>query len=177
MSVDLSKILANAKNLMNAEDTGRVNTQHTKGRANSLPKGYEMYDEDYEPQVRQNQQRSLHPSGLNIAEGASKLPKEIRDSILNNPTPSEHEMMLMLDPVAKAEHDLMLEQNRQRNVNRQTTQRNDDMIMVSKSELKAMMLETLLEIMPKITSNIEETTIKKTIQCVIKENKEKKGRL
>lgn len=62
--------------------------------------------------------------------------------------------------------------------NTQTTLRenytpNNDYVLVSKGELKQMLYETLLEIVPRMTTNIEEQAIKNTIRVIINENKKK----
>lgn len=168
MNIDLSKILAGAKSLMDAEDSGMLPTKREeKGRVQQMQESQQLLP-------------PTHPSGLRVAEGASKLPPAIRESILSNPTPSEAEMRMLLDPVAMA-HQKMLEEQQSLSITNQgktiNVSNNSDLILVSKTELRAMMLETLIEFMPKITSNIEENAIKKTIQCVIKENKQKKERL
>ena len=171
--------------LLNILNKSKKIIEHTNGNSQSQnsyskPKysqgntgiDYSYYDDDYEEPTIQEQAPIIK------GESAGKnLPKEIFESMISEPIASVEEVLHMHNPFEQAARKMAEEKAKKQKLNENVSHSTGDYILVSKSELKNMLFETLLEIVPKITSNIEESAIKKTIQTILKENKEKKGRI
>lgn len=182
----LLKILNKSKQIMKADVSpsskgGGAKRYSTGGRDIDI----NYYDEDYDDSVNEQYVQNAGlleeqlPSMKGDGSGALKLPKEIFESMTNMRIPTMEEVLDDHNPFEQAARKMRQQNSQAGQINEgvKKSNNNNDYILVSKSDLKNMMLETLLEIVPKITSNIEEQAIRKTIQTVIKENKQKKERL
>jgi hypothetical protein len=184
----LTGLLANAKKVMDAsQQKNPIVSKHTTTVDESYDKGYSSptYDarDEREPTYEQAAPKPIAPLQNFSAEHimASKLPQNVKEAMINRPIEkvsnfaavnnlSEAEI-LKINPNAKiagrtpAPAQIPLQENRSQNSN-------SDMITISRSELKEIMNETLVNF---LKSNYEKTLTEKaitnTINLLIKEGK------
>ena len=176
----LKGILANAKKVMNKVEgekpVRQKNTREDLYESNNtrLP----IYDENDE---REPEYTSYSPSQTqqNYQNGytteqvmASKLPQNVKEAMIKNPIPQ-----LQMPPSKFTLEDMGDLNEKKTNkgkliINESRTNVNSDMITISKTELKEMINESLVQFLTQsYNKTLTEDTIKKTINMLIKEGK------
>ncbi len=174
----LKNILGSAKAVMNKVDNGNYETGNVNGDAfTQNTEGY--VDEtnvktNTQAQTMGNATRQMkQPNKEAILN--SKMPEEIKKAMLENPiTQPTMGHTFNLDDVSDLINEKPMQTN---NKNLNETIVNGDMITISKSGLRDMIKDVLIEYLSvDYSKNISESVIKKTINTLVKEGKIKTKR-
>ena len=181
----LKNILANAKAVMNKLEADKP---IVNANANSRAAMVESYNQNYNQPIynemdeREPEYPSYTPSAQQTqprgytAEQvmASNLPPAIKEAMIRNPIPqlSMANASFSLDDVMEQPQQRQAPAQQRRPITEKRVQQDSDMVTLSRGELKELINETLVNFLKNnYEKNLTETTIKRTINLLIKEGK------
>lgn len=181
----LKNILANAKAVMNKVEADKpivnVNANSRAAMAESYNQNYNqpVYNEiderepDYPTYMPSAQ--PTQPRGYTVEQVmASNLPPAIKQAMIKNPIPqlSMANTSFSLDDVIEQPQQRQVPVQQRKPLTENRVQKDSDMVTISRGELKELINETLVNFLKNnYEKNLTETTIKRTINLLIKEGK------
>lgn len=181
----LKNILANAKAVMNKVEADKpivnANANSRAAMVESYSQNYNqpIYNEmderepeypSYTPSAQQTQPRGYTAEQVM----ASNLPPAIKEAMIRNPIPqlSMANASFSLDDVMEQPQQRQAPAQQRRPITENRVQQDSDMVTLSRGELKELINETLVNFLKNnYEKNLTETTIKRTINLLIKEGK------
>lgn len=181
----LKNILANAKAVMNKVEADKpivnANANSRAAMAESYSQNYNqpIYNEmderepdypSYSPSAQPTQPRGYTTEQVM----ASNLPPAIKEAMIKNPIPqlSMANASFSLDDVMEQPQQRKAPVQQRRPLTENKVQQDSDMVTLSRGELKELINETLVNFLKNnYEKNLTETTIKRTINLLIKEGK------
>jgi hypothetical protein len=181
----LKNILANAKAVMNKVEADKpivnANANSRAAMVESYSQNYNqpIYNEmderepeypSYTPSAQQTQPRGYTAEQVM----ASNLPPAIKEAMIRNPIPqlSMANASFSLDDVMEQPQQRQAPAQQRRPITEKRVQQDSDMVTLSRGELKELINETLVNFLKNnYEKNLTETTIKRTINLLIKEGK------
>lgn len=181
----LKNILANAKAVMNKVEADKpivnANANSRAAMVESYSQNYNqpIYNEmderepeypSYTPSAQQTQPRGYTAEQVM----ASNLPPAIKEAMIRNPIPqlSMANTSFSLDDVMEQPQQRQAPAQQRRPITENRVQQDSDMVTLSRGELKELINETLVNFLKNnYEKNLTETTIKRTINLLIKEGK------
>ena len=181
----LKNILANAKAVMNKVEADKpivnANANSRAAMAESYNQNYNqpIYNEmdekepEYSSYIPSSQ--PTQPRGYTAEQVmASNLPPAIKEAMIKNPIPqlSMANASFSLDDVMETPQQRQAPVQQRRPLTENRTQKDSDLVTISRGELKELINETLVNFLKNnYEKNLTETTIKRTINLLIKEGK------
>jgi hypothetical protein len=176
----LANLLAKSKKVMDmSQEKNPIVSKHTTSVNESYSNSYDERDErepSYPTIAPKNEIAPLQNYSVEHIM-ASKLPQNVKEAMINKPIPKDvnsvkiglsEEEILKINPNAKLPNRQPLQE--QQHIQKQST--NSDMITISRSELKDIMNETLVNFLKNnYEKMLTEKAITNTINLLIKEGK------
>jgi|LakMenEpi03Aug12_release.lakeMendotaPanAssembly.Ray.scaffolds.fasta_scaffold278319_2 hypothetical protein len=179
----LKNILANAKAVMNKIEGDKpiINSNSREFVSESYGQNQPIYNEtderepDYPSYVPSAQ--PTQPRGYTAEQVmASNLPPAIKEAMIRNPIPqlsmANANSTFSLEDVMDTPQQRQAPVQQRRPLTENRVQKDSDMVTISRGELKELINETLVNFLKNnYEKNLTETTIKRTINLLIKEGK------
>ncbi len=183
----LKNILANAKAVMNKVEANNpivnanVNTRAAMAESYNQNYNQPIYNEmderepeytSYVPSAQPTQPRGYTTEQVM----ASNLPPAIKEAMIKNPIPqlsmADANTTFSLEDVMGQPQQKQAPAQQRKPLNENRVQKDSDMVTISRGELKELINETLINFLKNnYEKNLTETTIKRTINLLIKEGK------
>ncbi len=183
----LKNILANAKAVMNKVEANNpivnanVNTRAAMAESYNQNYNQPIYNEmderepeytSYVPSAQPTQPRGYTTEQVM----ASNLPPAIKEAMIKNPIPqlsmADANSTFSLEDVMGQPQQKQAPAQQRKPLNENRVQKDSDMVTISRGELKELINETLINFLKNnYEKNLTETTIKRTINLLIKEGK------